>query len=607
MKREIVATMRKVSILLLLGFGICKAGIAQEPVRLTAEGPKVMAVGEVARLAYTLNAKADAFNGPKIDGFLFSGPMLSTSMSTQIINGQVSQSVTYTYNYNLQSTQEGVFTIPAASAVVKGKTLTSEPVKIEVVKANQDRQQGAQTGGATDGVNTEDLFARVEVDRTQVYKGEQIFATIKIFTRVNLARFGEIKLPDFGGFWNQEIPTSEQVSLERTSFNGKIYNMGVIRKTILVPQKTGKIIIDPFEIECFVNVQRKGQRSPFDDFFGNYETVTKRVKSPSVEINVKPFPENQPEGFNGAVGQLTITAGIDKNEVKTNEAITLKVVVKGKGNLKLIDLPSFRFPADLEVYDPKITDNIDAGTNGITGTKTFEYLLIPRHAGTFEIPAWKFSYFDPSAGSFKTFTSEARQINVTKGDNDSEATVISTPGKEDLRVIGQDIRFIKTGKSVFKIRGEHFFSSTGFFFAYIILSLIFIAIILFYRWRFKNLDDVQGSRFRRANAISKKRLAQARDFLQSAGRDEFLGALSKALWGYISDKFNINFSNLNRENIRDLLLSRGVDEETISNLIQAIDQSEFLRFAPGTGEGDLQELLNRSEQVIVSIEKTYRR
>ncbi|MFA6483732.1 MAG: BatD family protein, partial [Bacteroidales bacterium] len=524
----------------------------------------------------------------------------------QIINNQVSQSVSYTYNYNIQATVEGVFTIPAASAVVKGKTYTCEPVKIEVVKANQDKQ-GAQGGSSADGVNSEDLFVKVEVDRTQVYKGEQLFATIRIYTRVTLARFGEIKMPAFGGFWNQEIPTSEQVSLERTNYNGRIYNMGVIRKTILVPQKTGRITIDPFGIECFVNVQRRGQRSPFDDFFGNYETVSKKIKSQPVDITVKPFPENQPAGFNGAVGKFTITAGIDKHEVKTNEAISLKVNIKGNGNIKLIELPPFRFPADLEVYDPKITDNIDAGSNGITGSKTFEYLMIPRHAGSFEIPAWNFSYFDPSSGSFKTYTSEILSINVVKGDNDSETTVVSTPGKEDIRVIGQDIRFIKTGKPNFKTRGGHFFGSGGFIFSFVFVILVFIGVLMYFRNRFRNLADIEGNRFRKASAISRKRLALARKFLESSGRDQFLEALTKALWGYVSDKFNIDLSDLNRSNIRELLINRGIDEETINTFIETIDHAEFLRFAPGTGEGDLQQLLAGSEEVIISIEKTYRR
>ena len=597
--------MRKLLVpMALLLFLPITAGRSQENIRLVAEGPKVMAAGEVARLTYTINARADGFTGPKIDNFLFSGPALSTNMSTQIINNQVTQSVSYTYNYTIQATQEGVFTIPAASAMVKGKTYTSEPVKIEVLKANQEKQD---QGASNDGIGQEDLFARVEIDRTQAYKGEQLFATIKIYTRVNLARFGEIKMPSFGGFWNQEIPTSEQVSLERTNFNGRIYNVGIIRKTILVPQKTGKITIDPFEIECFVNVQRRGARNPFDDFFGTYETVARRVKSPAVDVNVKPFPENQPAGFTGAVGRFTVSAVIDKNEVKTNEAVTLKVVIKGNGNLKLIDLPGFRLPADLETYDPKVSDNIEAGQGGINGSKTFEYLMIPRHAGTFEIPAWNFSWFDPSSGSFKTFTSDNMTIRVAKGDNDTETTVVSTPGKEDLRVIGQDIRFIKTAKSNLREKGHHFFGSSGFIFLFIILLLLFISGFLYFNYRFRSMADVQGSRFRKASNVSRKRLAQARKHLESSGRDQFLEALTRALWGYIADKFNIEFSRLNRDNIREVLDSKGVEESVVSSFIETIDAAEFLRFAPGTGEGDLHELLARSEQVIDSLEKTYRR
>jgi hypothetical protein len=414
-------------------------------------------------------------------------------------------------------------------------------------------------------------------------------------------------MPSFGGFWNQEIPTSEQVSLERTNYNGRIYNVGVIRKTILVPQKTGTITIDPFEIECFVNIQRRGQRSPFDDFFGSYETVSRKVKSVPVEITVKSFPDNQPAGFNGAVGRFTVTAGIDKTEVKTNEAVSLKVVIKGNGNLKLIDLPVFRFPADLEVYDPKITDNIDAGSNGITGSKSFEYLIIPRHAGTFEIPAWNFSYFDPSSGTFKTYTSENMTIRVARGENDSESSVVSAPGKEDLRVIGQDIRFIKTSKTNLKLKGHNFYGSTGFIFVFVIVVLLFISIFLYFSYRFRNLADLQGSRFRKASLVSRKHLAMARKHLETSGRDEFLEALARALWGYIADKFNIEFSNLNRDNLRDVLESRGVDSKTIESFIETLDNAEFLRFAPGTGEGDLHELLARSEQVIDTIEKTYNR
>ncbi len=599
---------------LLFGLGLFQTVFTQEPVQLTVEAPKVVTSGEVFRLSYSINAKAESFNGPKIEGFLFNGPMLSTSMSTQIINGQVNQSASYTYNYTLQATQEGVFTIPAASAVVKNKSYSCSPVRIEVLKTGAaGNQQGeGQSGTGNDGLSSDDLFVKVEVDRSSVYKGEQIIATIRVYTRVNLARFGEIKMPDFAGFWNQEIPTPAQVSLERLNYQGKLYNAGILRRSVLVPQQTGKISIDPFEIECMINIPRKNQRSPFgdmfgDSFFGSYETLTKKISSPRVEINVKPFPGNQPAGFTGAVGKFSIQAGLDKHEVSTNEAITLKVVVKGTGNIKLLELPPFNFPADLEIYDPKITDNIDSGSNGITGSKTFEYVIVPRHAGNFDIPAWTFAYFDPAAGAYREFTSEAMQLKVTKGANDSEATIISAPGKEDIRIIGQDIRFIKTGKSALRKISHPFFGSTGFWFSYLAIFLLFILLASYLRNKFKNQGDIEGMRFRKAIAVSRKQLAAARHHLAANQSDRFLEALLKGLWGYIGNKFNLNLSELNRDNITDSLVSKGVEQETITGLIETIDSAEYLRYAPPAGDADFQALLQKAEEFIVLIEKSYRR
>jgi len=599
-----------------IGLAPCQL-FGQDKTELTVEAPKVVANGEVFRLSYTINAKCENFNGPRIEGFLYNGPMLSTNMSTQIINGQVTQSVFYTYNYTLQATNTGKFTIPAASATIRNKTYTSPAVTIEVVAdtRNQGNQQAGQAGqsqGTQPGINSDDLFARVEVDRTQVYKGEQIFAVIKIYTRVNLARLGEMKMPSFGGFWNQEIPTPEQIGLERVNYRGQIYNMGVIRKSILVPQQTGTIVIDPFEIECYVNVQKKRQRSPFDDFFsdsffGSYETLSKKITSPRVEIQVRPFPPGQPAGFTGAVGTFSLTAVPDKTEVKTNEAISLKVNIKGKGNLKLIEMPAIRFPADLEVYDPKITDNIEAGENGISGSKTFEYLIIPRHAGTFTIPAWSFSYLDPAAGQYRTYTSEALTLNISKGEGETDPTIISTPGKEDIRVIGQDIRFIKTGNAHLTRSNRIFATSPGFYFVYILLILFLVLTLGYFRYQNKNQADIEGTRFRKAISLSRKKLGKARVHLGSGQHEQFMETLLKGLWGYLSDKFNLELSELNRESITGLLSAKEVPEIIIEDLIKTIDQAEFLRYAPSPGEGDYQKLLEQSENIIIQIEKSYRR
>lgn len=586
---------------------------AQDQVELVAEGPKAVAVGEVFRVSYIVNAKAENFNGPKIENFLFNGPMLSTSLSTQIINGQVTQTAAYTYNYTFQATQEGVFTIPPASVVVKGKTYQSQPLKIEVLKGNNaNQQQNNQAAGTGETVGADDLFVRVEVDRTQAYKGEQINATIKIYTRVSLARFGEMKMPSFSGFWSQEIPTPEQISLERTNYNGKLYNMGIIRKTILVPQQSGTIRIEPFELECFVNVQRKRSRSPFDDFFndgffGSYETLSKRLASPGVEIRVKPDPPGAPADFNGAVGRLTLTASLDKTQVKTNEAVSYKITAKGNGNLKLIEMPSIRFPADLEVYDPKVTDNFEAGENGIMGSRIFEYLIIPRHAGEFDIPAWSFSYLDPTNGEYKTFSNDIQRITVLKGENDTESTLITTPGREDIRVIGQDIRFIKISKPDIRLKKPLFFGSRAYLFAYIISFLVFALCIVAIWYRFKNLSDQEGVRYRKANALSRKHFQRARNHLAGKNHDSFLEALLKGLWGYLSDKLNMDISALNKDNILETLTAHGIDDETLQALNQLLESAEFLRYAPGNMEGDDQKLLQDAESLVNKIEKSYRR
>ena len=592
------------------------SGTSQEAIELTVQAPKVVTVGEVFRLSYSINAKADGFNGPKIEGFLFNGPMLSTSMSTQIINNQVTQSVSYTYNYTLQATTEGVFSLQPATATFKGKTYTSGAVKIEVLKAGAGNQgqpgQSGQKPAASDGIGPEDLFVRIEVDRNTVYKGEQIQAVIRIYSRVNLARFGEIKMPSYGGFWNQEVPTPEQVSLERTNLNGKLYNVGVLRRAILVPQQTGKIVIDPFQIECFVNVPGRRQRSPFDDFFGesmfgSYETLAKKISSSPVEIQVKPFPSPEPASFTGAVGQYTVTAGIDKNSVKTNEAVTLKVTVRGKGNVKLIDLPPFKFPGDLEVYDPKIADQAETGSGGISGTKTFEYLIVPRHAGVFEIPSWTFTWFDPASGKYSDYTAPAMVLNVEKDPNNNETTLISAPGKEDIRVIGQDIRFIKTGIKGFQKVGNGFFGTAIFWFLLILVVLIALLFLGYLRYRFKNMDDREGFRFRKAIAVARKHLAASKSSLEAGKPDLFLEALLKGLWGYLGDKFNLQQSELTREAIEIHLDSQDSDKEITRSLIKVLDTAEYLRYAPGTGNADFKSLLDETEQIIIRIEKSFRR
>ena len=582
-------------------------------IRLTATAPKVVEAGEYFRLSYTVNARGSEFNGPRLDNFQFSGPMLSTSMSTQIINGKVSQTSSYTYNYTVQASREGKFKIPPATVTVNGQKYTSNSLEIEVVKTTGNRQQqnnAARTPPVNQpsqgSIDDKDLFVRINTDLKDVFKGEQILAEIKVYTRVSLARFGDIKIPSFKGFWSQEIQVPDQVSLVRENVDGVIYNVGTIKKSILVPQQTGEITIDPFELECFVNV-RSSNRSIFDDFFGSSQTIRKQLVSPAVTINVRPLPAGPPEGYTGAVGSFSMSASLDKTSVKANEALNLNVRINGKGNFKLIDPVSVDFPVDFETYEPKVNDNTSVNENGIRGSRTMEYLIIPRYAGEFEIPPVKFVYFDPREKSYKTITSQAFNIKVERGDEAETGTVIAGPGREDVRYLGADIRFINTGKLRLLKDKESLLSKPGFFILYPLTALaILIIFLLLQNWQRKR-SDTAGMRIRKAGRQSQMRLKQAGRCLKENKKEEFLNEVLKAIWGYIGDKLNLGQANLNREFIEMFLASRNVDTNVIISLISLLDQCEYIRYAPGDSSAELDNIFNDAHDVINKLEQELRR
>ena len=559
-----------------------------------------------------MNGKGAEFNGPRLDNFIFSGPMLSTNMSTQIVNGKVSQTSSYVYNYTVQASKIGKFTIPAAQVTVKGKKYRSNPLKLEVVKASQKQTQQSRTTRTQSGqsspaeIKDEDLFVKIKLDRNNIFKGEQILATIKVYTRVNLARFGDIKIPSYNGFWSQEVKVPEQINLVRESVNGAIYNVGTIKKSILIPQQTGEITIEPFELECFIN-QRSQNRSIFDDFFGSGQTLKKRVISPKLTVKVKPLPANPPEGFTGAVGSFTLSANIDKNTLKTNEAVNLKIRINGKGNLKLIDPVEIKFPSDFESYDPKVSDNISATVNGISGTKTMEYLVIPRFAGEFEIPAIKFVYFDPTTSRYKTLRSNSFILNVEKGDGDETGTVISGPNREDVRYLGADIRFINTGDTRLVKSRVSILSNLSFHLLYLLVSAIALVVFfLLQQWQ-KTKSDTIGTRIRKAGRQSQIRLKQAGRCLKENDKENFLNEVLKAVWGYLGDKLNLDQANLNREFIGMFLASRNVDPQAIESLIKLLDDCEYIRYAPVESTGELDLIYKDAHSIINQIEQELRK
>ena len=601
--------MKKVFFLLLSAFLFINSAIAEE-IKFTASAPKVVEVGEQFRLTFSLNEKGKNIQLPSIPGFrILMGPSTSSSMNTQIINGKVTTSSSYSYTYVLLAEKEGKFTIDPATITSKGDQFKSNPVSIEVVKASE-KPKGAsrnqQQGSASAQRITQDnLFVKVDVDRKSVYMGEHVVATIKVYTRLNIAGFGDSKFPSFDGFLSQEIPTPGQISLERENVNGTIYNTGIIRKLILFPQHTGQITIDPFELECIVRQRRSGgSRSIFDDLFDNYQDIRVPRKSKPVTIRVKNFPANKPASFNGAVGKFNLSATVDKDSLQANDAITLKVKVSGNGNLKLINPLEFEFPADFEVYDPKTVQNLKSTAGGMTGSTTFEYLIIPRHGGDYEIPPVDFSFFDPKAGIYRTRSTPKFNIKVGKGDGDVSGAVISSFSKEDVKFIGKDIRFIKTNEFTPRLKGEVFFGTTNFYLGYIIPFFVFVVAFVFNRKRIKENADMVRVRNKRANRVAMKRLKAAAARLKAQQKEQFYDEILKALWGYTSDKLNLPLADLSKENITDILQTKGVEQDLIEAFLNILDTCEFARYAPTTGSSEMDQLYQKTMETITKLEKS---
>ena len=598
--------MRKTFFLILIF--LIPTWLQAQDTQFTASAPKVVSVGEQFRLTYSLNKKADQFLQPDLTDFqVLMGPSTSYNQSTSIINGKLTRSVAYTYTYILQATKEGAFQIPSATAKVGKKSFQSKELTIEVVKGNQGgatQPATAQGSSGQSGIGSEDLFARVLVDKREVFQGDHITATIKIYSKVNLSGFEDVKFPSFDGFLKEDIEIPPLRSLERENINGQVYGTGIISKVILYPQKSGELVIDPVEIECLIQ-QRTSQQSRgfFDDFFDSYQTLRKPIKSSEVKIRVKPLPAGAPAGFKGAVGNFKLSASIDKEEANVNEAVTLKIVVSGNGNLKLVSPPDVDYPLDFETYDPKSSSNLKTSLAGTSGSRTFEYLMIPRFAGDFRIAPVDFHYFDPSSGKYKTLRSSNFQIKVNKGQGDELTTVISSPSKEDIRFIGKDIRFIHTGAIKLTMVGKTIWGSLWYFGVFILSFLIFIVIYLFRRKKIKERANIELLKNRKANKFARKRLKFASAQMKSSNQEKFYEAVLKTLWGYLSDKLGIPVSTLSRENVSVKLKDRGTQKDIIDAFFDLLDRCEYAQYAPSAVSGGMEDVFEQAVKMITKMEQ----
>ncbi len=595
---------------------LVSGALAQGPAFSSSVDRNRLGVGEQLEVTFSLGGTSGGsnFQPPSFNDFvLLSGPNQSTSM--QIMNGSVSSSVSY--SYVLQPKAAGKFTIGSATIDAGGKKLQTQPIAIEVVKgssqAGQPGQQAQQQGGTDiDKQISDNLLLRVKLDKSRVVQGEQITATYKIYTRVNISSYNLTKGSSLTGFWSEDLDVPKQVQLTTETINGKSYRVGILRKVALYPQRSGTLQIDPMEVMCAVQVQTRKRPNDFfnqffnDPFFGNVETVNHKVTSEPVSVTVMPLPTaNVPPGFNGAVGKFTMEAWLDKRETKTNEPVTLKVKIGGRGNLKLLQAPEVKVPPDIERYDPKISDNITHQGDEIGGSRTFEYLLLPRHAGEMKIPSIPFAYYDVEKKAYAASSSPVFTLSVARG-ADLAGGASSGLSKEDVKLLGEDIRFIKSEDLSLRRRGETFAGSPLFYALSFSPLFGFVGFIFFARRRERVLGDVAGLKNRKARKMARRRLVVAKKFLHQKNREQFYAEVSRALWGYIGDKLGIPPSDLSVELVNTALASRSVSEDAITKLSRAIEECEYARFAPSSDSLQMDGVYHQAIGIISEIEDQLR-
>ncbi len=595
---------------------------ADGQIRFVGVGKQVVKVGERFRVVYEINQDAGSFESPNFGSLqVLSGPSTSSNSSIQYVNGKMTQSYAMTYTYIVQATKVGNVVISPARVNVDRKKIKSNSIKIKVVK-NAGAQQGNTTQNkkaSNPGVlQDDDVYIKAIVSNRSPYIGQQVILTYKIYTKVPVSNLMIKKLSSFQGFWSKSLLGEKQQYKQKTEIiNGDEYIVAEINKFAIFPQKTGKLIIEPTEMECTVQlkVQSKRRRGhdPFEDFFNdpffnrNVKNINTIIKSNPVTINVSPLPQKgKPENFNGAVGDFRLSSRIDRTTLTANDALTLTLTLSGKGNLELIELPDIKFPSDFESFDPKITSNIKTSASGISGKKKFEYLAIPRNGGDFEIMPITLSYFNPATKKYHSISSEKYEIHVTKGDITSSGISYSSSAQEDIRFIGKDIHHIKTLPFNLKKQGEYLFLSNTFFILLVLPIVIMIILIILIAQLRKRNSNVGLMKNRKANKIAKSKLKVAEKYKNTGDDKAYYDEIAQALWGYISDKFSLKQSELSIETVADMLKDKNVEENVTNNFINTLNNIEFARFAPGDASDKMETIYNEAVIAIIEAEKALR-
>ena len=587
---------------------------------LTASAPTHVGVGEQFRLTYTVNTQnVSEFRAGDIPDELevLIGPNRSMQSSYQIINGHTSSSSSITYTYIVVPTKNGTFTIPAAHVIVDGKSIASNTLKITVSGNARSQANGSgatrqrqhddepEMRDAGSHISGSDLFIKVSANKKRVYEQEPVLLTYKVYTLVSLTQL-EGKMPDLKGFHTQEVDLPQQKSFKVETLNGRPYRTVTWSQYVMFPQLTGKLTIPSITFNGIV-VQQNRNIDPFEAFFNGgsgYVEVKKQIIAPSIDIQVDPLPQ-RPANFSGGVGKFSISAQLDKTEAKANDPISLRVIVSGVGNLKLIKQPQVEFPKDFDKYDAKITDKTKLTANGVEGSMIYDILAVPRHPGKFEIPPIEFVFFNTATQKYETVKSEGFTLDVAKGSG--SAKVSDFTGQEDLQLLNKDIRHIKTGSSMQHSLDDFFFGSTGYWCSLIILAIIFISLFVIFRQRAIENANITKQRGKRANKVATKRLKKASRLMTENKPGEFYDEVLRALWGYVGDKLAIPVEQLSHDNISQRLTERQVDEGTINEFMGALDECEFERYAPGDPKGNMNKVYDKAMTAIEQIEGAMKR
>lgn len=538
---------------------------------------------------------------------VIAGPYTSSESSFQMVNGHTSSSSSITYTYTLYAAKSGVYNIPAAHARVGGKQISSSPAKVTVVgsaqgrgnnspKMHEDDNYQPHMRAAGSAISGRDLFIKVSANKKKVYEQEPILLTYKVYTLVDLTQL-EGKMPELTGFHTQEIPLPQQKSFHIERVNGKPYRTVTWSQYVMYPQMTGKMEIPSITFKGIV-VQQNRSVDPFEAFFNGgsgYVEVKRNIVAPSIKIDVLPLPQ-KPANFSGGVGKFNISAQLNKNELKAGDPLSLRIVVGGIGNLKLIKQPVVNFPKDWDKYDPKVTDKTKLTSNGLEGNMIYDILAVPRNQGHYTIPPVELTYYDTSLNQYKTIKTQSFDIEVAKGDG-SRSSVVDYSKDQP-----KDIKDIKKGDAELHSVDNFFFGSVGYLMSLLIPFVAFVALLVIFRKRAIDNADLVKMKGKKANKIATKRLRQANKLMLAGKSNEFYDEVLRALWGYVGDKLNMPAEKLSRENISEKLQSHNVDDNTISKFVSAIDDCEMMRFAPGDPEGNMNKTFESAMTAIMEIE-----